>query len=34
MKHWHGKILALGLLVGMGLSAAVPTGRIVATGLG
>ena len=33
MKHWHGNVLALGLLAGMGLSAAVPTGRIVATGV-
>ena len=32
MKHWHRKFLALGLLAGLGLSAAVPTGRIVATG--
>ncbi len=34
MKHWHRTILALGLLAGLGLTAAVPTGRIVATGVG
>ena len=34
MKHWYRKFLALGLLAGLGLSAAVPTGRIVATGVG
>jgi parvulin-like peptidyl-prolyl isomerase len=34
MKHWQRKISALGLLAGLSLSAAVPTGRIVATGVG
>ena len=34
MEHWQRKFLALGLLAGMGLTAAVPTGRIVATGVG
>ena len=34
MEHWLRKFLALGLLAGMGLTAAVPTGRIVATGVG
>ena len=34
MKHWHRKFLAIGMLAGLGLSAAVPTGRVVATGVG
>jgi len=34
MKHWHRKFLAIGMLTGLGLSAAVPTGRVVATGVG
>jgi len=34
MKHWQRNFLALGLLASMGLAAAAPTGRIVATGVG
>ena len=34
MKNWHRKLLALGLLAGLGLQASAPTGRVVATGIG